>query len=130
MEYLRILLRVELHALAALSTCAAAVACWFMLVALLGETGSFRLWETGWNAFAYTFVVGVLPVILFGAPVYALLQAKGRLSWTLVVLLGLAPGVALWFAERTLGAWFIGCGVAVACLTHLLSGHRLSSRNP
>jgi uncharacterized membrane protein len=130
MRYLRILLRVEVHAAAALSMCAAGVAIWFMSVALGGETGTFRLWETGWNAFASTFVVGLLPVVLFGAPVYALLEANGRTSWPAAVLLGLAPGVALWFFERTLGAWFIGCGIGVACLTHLLAARDRLSRKP
>ena len=78
--------------------------------------------------FAYTVILGLLPVVVIGAPGYLALLRHNRTSWLYVLLLGMAPGlVALPF-----GAWIgflaIICGAAVATLTHLVC-HRLGPNN-
>jgi hypothetical protein len=72
--------------------------------------------------FGYTIIIGFLLAIFYGAPAYALLGHKRKVTWWAILLVGLIPGVAVWsFVERSLGGWSIVCGIAVAYITHFLS---------
>ena len=78
--------------------------------------------EASWMVFGYTIIFGFLPAIFYGAPAYALLGHKRKVTWCVVLLIGLIPGVAvLSFGEKILGGWSIVCGIAVAYITHFLS---------
>src|SRR5258706_7299870 len=127
MSFLHRLWRCELTGFAALVVCAVAVA-----VVAFGD--SVRIGDTslasvsvaariGVNGFGYTVIIGALPVILYGAPIYALLANAGRANWTTVILLGVVPGVFVLPFDVWPGVWAIGCGVIVASITHLLMGH-------
>ncbi len=41
------------------------------------------------------YVFAVVPVIVYGAPLYALAESKGRATWTIVIAIGALPGVVL-----------------------------------
>ena len=70
--------------------------------------------------FAYTVILGLLPVVVVGAPGYLALLRHNRANWPYVILLGVAPGLlALPFGAWT-GFLAIVCGAAVATLTHLM----------
>ena len=78
--------------------------------------------------FAYTVIIGLLPVVLIGAPGYLALLRHNRAYWSHVLLLGIAPGlVALPFGAWT-GFLAIVCGATVASLTHLMC-RRLGPNN-
>src|SRR2546423_1845933 len=68
----------------------------------------------------YTVAIGALPVIVYGAPIYALLAHAGRTNGTTVSLLGMLPGGLALPLDVWLGGCGIGCGVIVASITHLL----------
>jgi len=73
-------------------------------------------------AFLYSITIGLLPVILYGAPLYAAAKFFQFLSWKLVITIGLLPGLVIYFfGEHELGLWFIALGVGVSILTHLFS---------
>ena len=76
-----------------------------------------------------TYVFGVLPVVLFGAPAYTILQVRNHATLPNVVMLGVAPGVVMLLGSMTpmaqnsditpaLATFFIVCGLFVACATH------------
>lgn len=74
---------------------------------------------------------GFLPVGLYGAPVYTFLAHEGYARWHYVFLGGIAPGIVLLpFWGVYLGVAAIGCGAAVALLTHLVCtmGYRAWTR--
>lgn len=69
--------------------------------------------------FGYTFVVGAPIVLLLGAPSYwLLLRRQGALQWSSVLGLGAVPGLLLLLVAKDLGFLSIGCGVAIASITH------------
>jgi hypothetical protein len=127
MAFIGKLWRIELSALAALLICAVLMAAYGFFDALRAQaTGSSPLLSplsAAWVGFAYTGTIGVLPVILYGAPAYTFLNCKRAASWWAVLLVGLVPGVGVSFLERDLGGFFIVCGILVACITHFLSTH-------
>lgn len=133
MTYLQTLWRVELSALAALVICAC-------IMALGGLAQSFWWLASGkslllspaattWLSFAYTGTLGLLPVILYGAPTYAFLRYKGRASWLVVFFVGFVPGAGLFLLytqDRSLGSLFMLCGVATAYITHFLMSRSIT----
>jgi len=70
--------------------------------------------------FVYTGILGVLPVVFFGAPGYLALLRHNRASWLHVLPLGMAPGIVALTFEPWMGSLAIVCGAAVAILTHLM----------
>lgn len=128
MVFLRVLWRIEIRSLLALFICSC-------LMGLYGLFDSFRASSAGlstvlspvnaaWTLFAYTMTIGVLPVILYGAPVYAFLFAKRLASWYVVMPFAAAPGLALCFIlpkdDRGLGIWSLTCGIIISALMHLM----------
>lgn len=125
MTFIAKLWRVELSAVIALLVCA-------FLLGIYGFVDSYRASVAGmtvlvsplnaaWSMIVYVAAFGVLPVVAFGAPLYAMLNTRRVVSWPTAILLGVIPGVSLFFIRETeLAGWFVGCGVGVATLTHLI----------
>ena len=70
--------------------------------------------------FAYTVILGILPVVVIGAPAYLALHRYNRARWLYVLLLGMAPGLVAFLFETWTGFLAVVCGAAVATLTHLM----------
>lgn len=105
-------------------------------VALLIAVGGFReaFHVFGYRAYvaAQVYVVALLAVVLYGAPVYAFLAQTGSANWFTAALVGIAPGVGAFLvgifpsgrlsnANFTVGPMVMICGVFVALMTHALS---------
>lgn len=121
MTYLQTLYRVETRAIASLFACALIVAVLFALEDLSRTSGSGTAFPIAGVAFQVTFLLGLVPVTVIGAPLYAWLQTTNRLSWKWVAALGIAPGAALVPFGASLGATAIACGIGVAVVTHYLA---------
>jgi hypothetical protein len=131
MNFLRLLARVELRAIASVLAVGAAVSLYAYATALLSPGSMLPASDWPKLTFLYVAIFGLPAAALVGAPAYAILKAKSLASWPAVIVLGLLPGAGILLATRgeDLGLWFIGCGVAIACLTHLMS-KALSPSNP
>lgn len=70
------------------------------------------------TGFGYTFFIGSPFVLFLGAPSYCFLSHQGALQWPSVLGLGVVPGLLLLLLDTDLGFLSIGCGVAIASLTH------------
>ena len=122
MTFLRRLAKTELAALAALVAVAillagfSAVQAWLAPSAVLGIAGSAAI------VFGYILIIGSIPAFAFGAPVYALLWHRGKVSWVTALAIGLLPGLALLFVAKDLGLWSLACGATVALATHAACG--------
>ena len=66
----------------------------------------------------YAVTIGTFLVVAVGAPLYLLLDRLSVANWPLVLLVGIAPGIALLALAKDLGIWSIVSGAAVAALTH------------
>lgn len=129
MKFLAKLWRAEIAGLAALLICA-------VLMGVLGFVESY-LWslegkmlliaplDAARLVFSYAGIIGVVAVVFYGAPAYALLRHRLRASWPAVVVIGAAPGVAVLPFDSYIGVWLIVGGVVVACLTHFFSARFL-----
>jgi hypothetical protein len=111
--------RIELRTVAALLTCAVLMAVVAAIVEFVDSSPRFNPGESAGDLFILTLMFGTLPALLYGAPVYTLAACKRWLSWPLVLLVGIAPGIALLFYERNIGFFFLACGACVAAFTHL-----------
>lgn len=62
----------------------------------------------GAGVFASIFVImtGFIPVLLYGAPLYALTRLYGRASFLLSALIGAAPGVFLYILSKKAQAYY------------------------
>lgn len=122
MTFLRRLAKTELAALVALVAIAILVAAfsalqtWLAPSAVLGIAGSAAI------VFGYILIIGSIPALVFGAPVYTLLWQRGKVSWAIALAIGLLPGLALLFVAKDLGAWSLACGAVVALATHAACG--------
>jgi len=67
-------------------------------------------------------VIGGLPLLVVGAPGYALLVRWGKANVVSVVALGAAPGLLLLALGVPVGLLFMGFGVVVALAAHALFG--------
>ena len=72
-------------------------------------------------SFQFTFLLGLAPVVIYGAPLYAWLQRNSLLTLPRVAALGALPGAIAVPFSVSLGATALACGVAVSCITHRLS---------
>lgn len=119
MTVFRHLIVVELVSVASLLLVAGAVAAYG---ATDSASHSNSLIDPGSSArivFVYTALIGIVPVIFVGAPIYLLLLRRGAASWLNLLMLGVTPGIILLFVAGGLGFWAILCSAVVASLVHL-----------
>jgi hypothetical protein len=118
MKFSRQLAKVELVAFGALVAAAFALASFAGIQTSLHPSPMFNIIDSVRVVFLYTLVIGCIPVLAFGAPLYATLLYRGRASWSAAFVIGAVPGVILLFFTISLGLWSLACGVAVALATH------------
>lgn len=127
MTYFGILWRVELRAVVALVVCSILVAVVLAVGEVLRPTTLLGPGlTTVWIGFGYTSTLGILPVVFYGAPIYALLRRFDFASWPTILSVGVFPGATLYVCEQFtnvdfMAGWFMTCGVAIATITHFLS---------
>jgi hypothetical protein len=128
------LLQVEFGAQLALIACAVLVGVSFTILIFL-DPGSkppaagdlIVLPGLAWVAY----MLGVAPVVLLGAPIYAILEARERATAVASVLIGAIPGLCLIglsispLANRAnitpvFSLLYLLCGISVGGLTHLI----------
>jgi hypothetical protein len=115
------LLRTEMRSLASLFGVSLAVAVGYALL-VWANSGSYTgPTSAGVLAFQFTFLFGLIPVAIYGAPLYAWMQHRGLLTWPKVVILGAVPGAVSVPFSWSFGVTALACGVAIACLTHGLA---------
>ncbi|GAB3726990.1 hypothetical protein GCM10028862_02950 [Luteimonas pelagia] len=90
---------------------------------MIGPAGSAHI------GFLGTFLFGLLPVTLYGAPVYVWLSRTGRANWVSVSAVALVPAALLLLVQLELGLFSILCGPPVAWLTHLVCRGWVSPNN-
>lgn len=73
-------------------------------------------------------LIGGLPLLVIGAPGYALLVRWGKANALSVSALGAAPGLLLLALGVPVGMLFMGFGVAVALAAHALFGWGMRTR--
>jgi hypothetical protein len=142
MRFFRQLLQIQLLAQGALILCAVLLA---IAVSLFGavftHNGPLQIGDLAvpFGIAIATYIFGVLPVVLFGAPAYAILQMRNRATLLNVLVLGVGPGVVMLLASMTpiaqtsdltpaLAALFVVCGMFVAWATHYYY-RRVNRRN-
>jgi hypothetical protein len=125
MNYSMELLRAEVAGLSALFVCA-------ILMGLYGFLESY-IWflkgakliinpqDAAFLVFVYAGAIGMVAVLFYGAPAYALLRYKDIATWSTAFGVGVIPGVAVLPFDPNLAGWLIVGGGVVALLTHLLS---------
>ncbi len=107
-----------LVALAALTLFAVIGAGYFAFEAWRTEDYLFTPAGAAVVVFAYTLAFGILPVVLFGAPLYAFLLSTGRASVLAAIGIGVVPGLCLYFVAWDLGVMSAIGGLFVALCTH------------
>ncbi len=121
MKFSQVLVRAEMRSLAALFGVSLALAVGYALLVRMSAGNYMGPTSAAALTFQFSFLIGLVPVAIYGAPIYAWMQHKQFLTWPRVILLGALPGaVAVPFAW-SFGATALACGVAVSCLTHGLS---------
>jgi hypothetical protein len=118
MTFRRHLGKSVLVALAALTLFAAVGAGYFAFEAWRTEDYLFTPAGAAVVVFGYTLAFGFLPVVLFGAPLYAFLLSTGRASLLAAIGIGVAPGLGLYFVALDLGVMSAIGGLFVALCTH------------
>ena len=120
MSFTRKLIFVELAALAALIIVSAAMAVYGTIDSMLHTRPILDPASSARIGFGYTAIVGAVPALLFGGPIYVGLLCRNFARWPYVLLLGTAPGVLALAFDTSLGFFAIICGASVASLTHLM----------
>ena len=92
-----------------------AIVAWANFGSYMGSAG------LGAMIFQLTFLLGLVPVAIYGAPLYTWMKRSGILTWPRVVALGALPGAVTVPFVWSYGATALVCGVAVSCLTHVLA---------
>ena len=113
-------LLVELVSIVTLVMVAGAVAAFGAIDSVSHANSLISPGGSAWIGFGYTAIIGLLPVVIVGAPIYFMLVRRNMANWLNVVILGAAPGVLLLFISLALGVWAIACGVVVASVTHVV----------
>ena len=133
MAFLRLLGRVEIGAIVATVLASAFLATVALAQTLAGSGGDMLSpSDSAKVVFLYSLTLGAPLAILYGAPLYAFLFYRSLASWLAALLVGLAPGAAIYFLvehEQLLGLWVAGGGSVTALLTHL-STCRFASSPP
>ena len=119
MAFRRYLAKSVLAALAALTLFAALGAAYFAFEAWRSEDYLFSPAGAAVTVFGYTLIIGFLPVVLFGAPLYAFLLSTERASAFAAIGIGIAPAFGLYFVAWDLGLMSAIGGVFVALCTHI-----------
>ena len=92
------------------------------LASLFISDVSFSSFAAGWALGLYmamfAVMLGLLPVLLYGATSYALLVKLGRASYFTSAIIGSIPGVVMLAFDTSYGMLFIVFGVPVALCTH------------
>lgn len=121
------LLRIQFKALLALMICTVAAA---VLVGIAGVMLGEKQHDV-YEGFMMTMAggaIGILPVLIYGAPLYALAEAKRRATWPMVILIGALPGAAFitlgWVVNDAsvgiIGTVALPSGLIVASCTHVI----------
>lgn len=125
----------ELRGIAALLICA-------FLVSVVAALDTFRALSAGKISlvnpleaaqlgFVYTLVFGIAPVVVYGVPVYLVLRYKALTKWSVVLLVGMAPGLLAQFfllPGDNLEWWITISGAVVAIAMHLFYYHEQANR--
>lgn len=122
MTFWRVLGAVEIRAVAASVIAAAVLAAVATAQTLAAPPGIFTPYESARAVFLTAAMVGVPVAVLYGAPIYAVLLKRGLASASAALLLGIAPGAAVYLfepKEQQFALWVMGGGIAAALLTHL-----------
>jgi hypothetical protein len=127
------LLQIQLMALCALSACAMTVAAIVGMFAIVQGEDANDVLESFLATLAYG-AIGILPVLVYGAPLYSLADAKRRATWPIVVSIGALPGVVLLGLGSLfhsvillIGVVVLPSGLLVASCTHILWRKREAS---
>jgi ABC-type transporter Mla maintaining outer membrane lipid asymmetry permease subunit MlaE len=75
--------------------------------------------ESAWWSFLIIMSTGLVPTILFAAPLYSLLRAYGYARWKWVLTISVLPGLLFCFIELYVGVYVLICGLTIAIITHL-----------
>lgn len=118
MNYWQRLWRIEVISLAALGVFSFAVAAVLVLEGLIVSPMEFSFFDYSVLGFALTFGFGFLPVVLFGAPIYAAVIAADKLSWRGMLVVAVLPGVAILFFRAGLGIIGIIGGTCIFLMVH------------
>jgi hypothetical protein len=125
--------QIQLMALFALSACAVTVATIVGIAAIILGEEAYDVHE-GFLMTLTGGALGVLPVLIYGAPLYAFADAKRRATWPIVISIGALPGVVLFglgalFDAMTLLVAIVALpsGLLVASCTHILWRKRRAS---
>jgi hypothetical protein len=110
-----------MRSLAALLGVSLAVAIGYAVVVWVNPGSYMGLASATALTFQFTFLIGLVPVAIYGAPLYAWMQHRGILTWPKVVGLGALPGAVAIPFGWSFGVTALVCGVAVSCLTHSLA---------
>ena len=97
----------------------------FGLFGLLSPDTGFSHFAVGWSfglfMAMFALMIGVLPVLLYGAPAYALTMYFSRASYFTATVLGFVPGLVLLAFGSSYGGMFLMFGAPVAWCTHYLA---------
>ncbi len=119
MTYWQRLWRVELLGIASLCVLAGAVAVMFALDNEFISPGGYDLIEVLVLSSALTIVYGIVPVTLFGAPIYSALIASPKFNLPLMLVISTVPGFVFLFFHTVLGVFGVVGGAVVFYLTHI-----------
>jgi carbon starvation protein CstA len=116
---LRTFLAIQVIALAALCIFSSILAAASVANSLLNPNAILNPGFAAWVTFGYSFLVGVVPVVLFGAPMYWVLSIKKLDRWYAVGGVGIFPSLAFLLVDKNLAFWALIAGGSVALATHL-----------
>jgi hypothetical protein len=114
----KVFLKIEAVCILALCIAAAVSAGLLYLQTMTAEKALLSPIQAAESALFYVIYLGIVPTVLLGAPIYALLKAYGRDSWTVVLFTGLVPGFVLLLFSLPVGMYAIVCGGIIASITH------------
>ena len=129
MRFPQRLVRTELVALLALTLVAGAMAGYSAFQASVAVSSALTPLASAEVTFVGTFLFGFIPVSLFGAPAYAWLSHRGRVTWWALLVLAAGPGVLAAFVDSEIAVLSLICGFAVAGITHLACRRWVSPNN-
>jgi hypothetical protein len=115
MSFARALWLSEASASILLLSCAVVLA---GLSALLGGAGPLGAGGNAKVTFAYTLILGAVPALVLGAPIYAFLRSRQLHRIWAAACFGATPGIVAFFVDRPLAPIALGVGLVVALGTH------------
>ena len=97
----------------------------FGLFSLFSPDTSFSNFAVSWSfglfLSMFATMLGVIPVLLYGAPAYALLVWFRRAGYVSAAILGTMPSLVLLAFGSSSWGLFLLFGIPVACCTHFLA---------